>query len=365
MVQEGHKILIVDDELPICELLAIWFGKEGYECRTATSGDEALSLLDKNNYSLLVTDINMPGMSGIELQALAVERFKDLAVIMVTAIDDREIAMQALELGVFGYVLKPLMRNEVLINAQNALRLRKLEIENRTHREKLEQLVLKRTQELMQANEQLLESLHEKETLLKEIHHRVKNNMQVVSSILKLQARKIQDKELATIFEESQNRIMAMALIHEKIYRSENLSQINFGDYIKELALRLFSFYNVSKEKIGLKVEAGDVLLDVETAIPCGLIVNELVSNCLKHGFPDKRTGEIQIGFKLAANNILQLTTSDSGVGIPDDIDFRNTESLGLHLVTMLVEDQLDGKITLDRTSGTEFNIRFQRKDNG
>lgn len=231
------------------------------------------------------------------------------------------------------------------------------------HKKGLEELVKERTDELTQANEQLTTSLHEKEVLLKEIHHRVKNNMQVVSSLLKLQARKVEDKEAFQILQDSQNRIRTMALIHENIYRSEDLAKIKFYGYIMDLTTGLFELYKPSTSHISLHVDTSDdSMLDIDTAIPCGLIINELVTNALKYGFPEGKSGEIRILFTQTGEDELTLTVSDNGVGLPEDIDFRKTDSLGLHLVTMLAEDQLDGKIILDRTTGPEFQIRFRQK---
>lgn len=226
------------------------------------------------------------------------------------------------------------------------------------------------------AQKQIEASLIEKEVLLKEIHHRVKNNMQVISSLLKLQAGTLKDENLIEILKESQNRIKAMSLIHEKLYRSEDIANIDFGDYIKNLANDLFRFYNISTAKIKLKMDAGDVFINIDTAIPCGLIINELISNSLKYAFPEGKEGEIKISLhkitdmelqnadlksevRNPKSEMIELIVSDNGVGIPEDIDYRNTESLGLRLITNLTEHQLGGKVELNRDKGTEFRIRF------
>jgi len=208
-------------------------------------------------------------------------------------------------------------------------------------------------------SEKIKQSLKEKEILLQEIHHRVKNNIQVICSLLNLQSRHIKDKKYAEMLKESQDRIKSMGLIHEKLYKSESLAQIDFSEYIKDLAQSLFRSYGASASNIALKIE-GNVCLGIDTAIPCGLLINELVSNSLKHAFPDRK-GEITIVFR-SDNGCIELIVSDNGVGIPDDIDFRTTESLGLHLVTILAEDQLGGEITLNRSTGTAFHITFEVK---
>jgi two-component sensor histidine kinase/HAMP domain-containing protein len=212
------------------------------------------------------------------------------------------------------------------------------------------------------AKEQIKASLREKEVLLREIHHRVKNNMQVIISLLRLQSDYTKEKQYSEMLEDSQSRIKSMALIHEKLYQSEDLTNIDFNGYVKDLGNRLFGSHGVSPEKIALNIEIEDVSLGLENAIPCGLIINELVSNSLKHAFPQEREGEIRITLRSINGDEIELTVSDNGVGIPEDLDLRNTESLGLHLVTILSEDQLDGKIELNRTGGTKFHIQFKRE---
>ncbi len=211
-----------------------------------------------------------------------------------------------------------------------------------------------------QAEEQIKASLKEKEVLLREIHHRVKNNMQIISSLLRLQSRYTKDKQILDIFKASQNRIETMAFIHEKLYQSQDLARVDFTDYVNTLTRNLFTTYGVSTARIKLNIDIKNVSLPLDNAIPCGLIINELVSNSLKHAFPPDKEGEIKIALHLSNGNKWQLIVSDNGVGIPEDIDFRNTKSLGLHLVTILAEDQLRGEINLNRTEGTEFKIKFE-----
>ncbi len=204
----------------------------------------------------------------------------------------------------------------------------------------------------------LQETLREKELLLREIHHRVKNNMQVISSLLSLQSDFIKNEEDRLLLKDSQNRIKSMALVHEKLYRSEDLDKIDFEGYIKNLADELFRSYVINPDKIKLKLEVAGVYLKINNAIPCGLIINELVSNSLKYAFEDREEGEIKIKLR-KVNNMIELFISDNGIGMPEDVDFRDTESLGLQLVTSLVEHQLQGEINLDNKNGTKFLISF------
>ena len=211
--------------------------------------------------------------------------------------------------------------------------------------------------ERVRAEEKIKASLNEKSILLKEIHHRVKNNMQVISSMLNLQSGYIVDENAFELFKESQNRVKSMALIHELLYQSENLARVNFAEYIHSLARFLFLSYDVG-DKIDLKVNVENVRLGLDTAISCGLILNELISNCLKHAFPDGNKGEICVDL-YAHNGKFTLIVKDNGVGFPHDLDFCQMESLGLQLVNSLT-GQLSGSIELKSNGhGSEFNITF------
>ncbi|MBI4847798.1 MAG: HAMP domain-containing protein [Nitrospirae bacterium] len=211
------------------------------------------------------------------------------------------------------------------------------------------------------ANVKLLESTEEKEVLLKEIHHRVKNNMQVISSLLSLQSDQIDDRRYIELFDESRNRIRSMSLIHEKLYHSNDLANIDFGDYIKSLANGLLMFYGTNNGNISLNIEAEEIGLAIDTAIPCGLIINELVSNALKYAFTKDRKGEIKISFrKITGEDKYELIVSDNGSGISEGVDIRAVKSLGMQLIVNLVEHQLKGELALDRSSGTKYLIRFK-----
>ncbi|HUS72693.1 MAG TPA: PAS domain S-box protein [Sedimentisphaerales bacterium] len=212
--------------------------------------------------------------------------------------------------------------------------------------------------------EELKASLKDKEVLVSEIHHRVKNNLQVISSLFKLQSEYIRDKPMLEMLKQSQNRIRTMALIHEKLYQSKDLVKIDFADYIRSLTTYLFRLYEVSSDAIALKIEAAEVSLGIDTAIPCGLIISELVSNSLKHAFPAGKEGQIRIEFHSDKDNQFTLIVSDNGVGLPKAMDFRKAESLGLQLVNMLT-GQLGGAIELDRSDGTTFKITFTEPQEG
>ncbi|MDD2335503.1 MAG: PAS domain S-box protein [Geobacteraceae bacterium] len=214
------------------------------------------------------------------------------------------------------------------------------------------------TMEAKLAEEKMRSSLAEKEILLKEVHHRVKNNLQIVSSLLDLQSDYIVDEHSRNFFRDSQNRIRSMALIHQKLYQSESLAFIDMREYIEDLANYLFSCGVKEPGLVHLKVDVGEVSLGMDEAIPCGLIINELMSNSLKHAFPDDREGEITVMCRIGEDGWITLLVSDNGVGLPPDLDFRKTDTLGLQLVAMLVK-QLRGRIELSGDNGTLWEIAF------
>ncbi len=213
------------------------------------------------------------------------------------------------------------------------------------------------------ADEKINAALKENEVMLKEIHHRVKNNLQVICSLLNLQAEHIVDAQAREMFKESQNRVRSMALVHEKLYQSKDLAMVDFAGYIRNLTTELFRSYWPLTSGIDMKANIENVALGIDKAIPCGLMVNELVSNSLKHAFPNGRKGEVIVTVRMADDRHMLLSVRDNGIGLPVDVDIRNTHSLGLQLVCTL-SDQIDGTITVDRALGTEFRIVFPSETN-
>ena len=209
------------------------------------------------------------------------------------------------------------------------------------------------------AEDQLRHSLMERDVLLKEIHHRVKNNLQIISGLLQLQAQSVTDADTVKILRESQHRIESMSLIHKKLYASSDFGEIDLADYIPSLASNLLASYQIVPNRVTLHLDITPVLLNIDQAIPCGLIVNELVSNALKYAFPDDRTGEIEIRLHTSANQHVDLTIRDNGIGLPETLDWNYVQSLGLSLVHDLAVEQLDGKLIVERNGGTIFKIEF------
>jgi two-component sensor histidine kinase len=246
----------------------------------------------------------------------------------------------------------------------------------RTAHAELEQRVQERTAELAasnralqveigertQAEVRIAASLQEKEVLLREIHHRVKNNLQVISSLLRLQAESITEPMTRALFQEGQDRVRSMALVHEKLYQSADLAQIDFGEYVRHLVAHLLLSYQGKDQAVALQIDAGVVLLGVNVAVPCGLILNELVTNALKHAFPDGRPGEIRVALQIdqaTPQGILGiLEVCDNGVGLPAHMDVAQTESLGLYLVHRLAI-QLEGRLEVHNRNGTSFRLSF------
>jgi two-component sensor histidine kinase len=208
------------------------------------------------------------------------------------------------------------------------------------------------------AEDNLKKSLDEKELLLKEIHHRVKNNMQIMSSLLKLQSKYVNDDRVLEFLEDYQNRIRSLALVHEKLYMSGDLANIDFRDYVISLTDILVRALGKSRN-IKISIDIENMLINTDTAIPCGMIINELVSNSLKYAFPDGREGRITIALKKRDDEFI-LTVGDNGIGIDDGTDISKFNTLGLGLVFSLAEKQLNGRVELDIAEGTAFTVRFK-----
>ncbi|MBU3914236.1 hypothetical protein KKA14_01745 [bacterium] len=275
------------------------------------------------------------------------------------------------EIGVLGNALETAVKN--IISSRDKIQSTYQELGR--HRNHLQEIVEEKTYALRKRNEQLLDniigqrqsekqiktSLKEKEILLQEIHHRVKNNLAVILSLLKLQANSMQDDRLSNVLKDCQNRVHAMSLIHETLYESENLANIDIKSYLPELSRIVFQNYAIG-DRVNLKIDIDSIIIGVKQATPLGLIINELISNSLKYAFPDNREGEIMISLQKKDDQI-ELIFEDNGIGIPENFDWDNTKTLGLNLVKMLGEGQLCGAIELNREHGTCFVLKFVQED--
>ncbi len=207
--------------------------------------------------------------------------------------------------------------------------------------------------------EQIRKSLDEKGLLLKEIHHRVKNNLQIIISLFNLQTHYIEDDKSLETLKEGQDRIKSMALIHERFYQSDGLSKIDFDDYIRRLTENLYLSFNISSERIRLVLDTDKISLDIDSAVPCGLIINELISNALKHAFKGRENGELKVSFKTFGDQMIRLVVSDNGVGMQPGFDMESSDSLGMQLMQALTS-QLDGTLTIHQGNGTVFILEFK-----
>jgi len=335
------RLLLVEDSEKDAMLLLRHLRRSKYRVTVERVDTSAamLAALNTQTWDLIICDYSMPQFSAFAALKLLQDSGLDLPFIIVSGTIGEDTAVAAMKAGAHDYILKGNFTRLV-----PAIERELCEAEVRLARRRVE--------------EQLKASLQEKEVLLKEIHHRVKNNFQIISSLLNLQSNYIQDKQDLEFFKISQRRIEAMALLHEKLYQSQDLARINAAEYIPDLVSSLFYSYEVTASIIDLKLNIEPVFLSLDAAIPCGLIINELVLNSLKHAFSNKTSGGIFVAFSRVINSRFILIVSDNGIGLPEDFDFRNTESLGLQLVNALTS-QLLGTIELDRSRGTEFKITF------
>jgi PAS domain S-box-containing protein len=207
--------------------------------------------------------------------------------------------------------------------------------------------------------DEVKKSLGEKDVLLQEVHHRVKNNLQIMSSLVKLQSQHIKDPATREILKESENRIRSMAIVHTKLYNSRDYESIDFGDYVRSLTESFYTTYGMRLNRIRIDIEIRDIILNIDTAIPCGLIINELVSNAIKHAFPDIKDGKITISLLANKDHSYTMQVKDNGIGLPAGFDPRTSKTLGIELVTLLT-NQLNGKLEYNTNGGTEFIITFE-----
>lgn len=214
--------------------------------------------------------------------------------------------------------------------------------------------------ERKQQEESLRSALKEKEVLLSEIHHRVKNNLQIIDSLIGMQSDRVLNEQAINILKDSQNRVRSIAMIHQILYQSQDFSQVNVADVVKSLVDNIAQSYGIESSRISIAMDIDSIFMPIDRSIPLGLTINELVSNTFKHGFPDHRTGKVNISLKNGKNHSLRLIVEDNGIGIPDDYDISTSDSLGLLLVKALT-DQLGGELKVNRSNPTRFELDFER----
>ncbi len=334
--------------------------------------NDGLNYLKENKADVLLLDLNLPDIHGLDTFRKANENAPDIPIIILTAFDNENTAIEAVKGDAQDYLTKGKVDSSLLTRSISyAIERKSIEIELKEYQEHLEEMVEERTNDLKKSNkrlkmeiearknaeEEIRTSLNEKKILLEEIHHRVENNLLTVSNLIGLDYT-LTEKEPIEIYQESQNRVKAIALIHETLSKSEDFAVIDFAKYVDELVKYLLKSYAVDSNLIKVNIGINGILLDIDMAIPSGLILNELISNSLKHAFKSKIQGEIDVKLSLNHDNF-ELIVSDNGIGLSDDLDFIYAETPGLQLINTLVR-QLDGIIELEVNGGTTFKITFR-----
>lgn len=341
-----NKILIVEDEGIVAKDLQNMLTDLGYEIvGVIVTGEEVLDSVKKLKPDLILMDIILKGkIDGIEATKRVRSLF-DIPVIYVTAYADEVQIEAAKKTEAYGYILKPFTKNVLKADIEMALHHHKMVLQLKKNAQKIKR------------------NLEEREVMLKEIHHRVKNNMQIISSLLSHQARQTKNKEAKLLFTESQARIQSIALIHENLYHSADFSNIDFSFYIKKLTQYLISLYDFSDYDVKFETDVSDIRLSMDEAIPCGLILNELVTNAIKYAFVGLKNHKkiIKILMRVEGQKIV-LTVSDNGRGLPTKINPDKPTTLGFDLVNTLVK-QLNGKLEIQHTKGSTFIIEFKRHE--
>lgn len=363
MSEMRFRILLIEDDLvDQMAFKRLVKGKDlPYEFAIAGSVSEAKKILRSESFDAVITDYLLGDGTAFDIMGFTA----DTPVIFVTGAGDEEIAVKAMKAGAYDYLIKD--------QRHNYLNVLSVTTENVIKRKRMEELVEARTAELIRTNEQLKNeiaerikkeeqikaALKEKDVLLREIHHRVKNNLQVIYGLLEIQSVYIKDQQSLDMCKSLKNLILTMSLVHKTLYKSNDLSQVDFQSYISELIKILYESFNVRADRVALKMHFEDFSFGVKTALPCGLVINELVSNSLKYAFPDNRKGEITISLTPCEQGKVELIVSDNGIGMPEDMDINKAETVGLNMIRFFVKNMLRGKMELRRENGTEAIIRF------
>ena len=330
LLSEPSNILLIEDNLGDIVLIKSMLDNQEdlFQLKIVESLKESLKILNESDFDIILLDLGLPDSHGFETFIQIYDRSPKIPIIIITGLEDEKLGVRAVKKGAQDYLIKGQINNQLL---QRSI---KYAIERQAY-------------------------LKKKDLMIKEIYHRMKNNMQIISSLLSLQGDYVDDAKILGVLKESQTRVRSMAILHEKLYQSKDEYWINSSEYIQSLIQDLFETHTIEESKIKPIIEVDDVKLNIKTAVPCGLIINELISNSLKHAFPQDEKGEIHISLK-EKDDKFKLTISDSGIGFPEDLNFKNTESLGLKLVHSLT-NQIDGEIEIDRSLGSMFKITFPK----
>lgn len=351
---EKIRVLIAEDDYLVSSQIREAVEALGHTVvGEAKDGYEAVEMTATLHPDVVLMDLKMPGMDGIE----ATRRIQETCptpVIVLTAYQTPELVERVNGAGVGAYLIKPPDARAL----ERTLLIARARFDDMQRLRQLNARLQREINDRKQIEQQLRAVLREKEVLLREIHHRVKNNLQMITSLLYFQAKNAEDARLIEMLQESRNRIKSIAIVHEQLYQARDLANIALDSYIQSLASYLFHVCGVNSKTVALKIMVEKIDLTVETAIPCALVLNELISNVLRHAFPGGRSGELQIEFRHHDQQAI-LRVSDNGIGMPCDFDLHHIESLGLNLVMELVTKQLHGQMELDRSHGTAFTMTF------
>ncbi len=375
-MHELPTVLTIDDDEGVRLSITHFLEDSGYTILQAANGAEGLDIFRQESPDVILLDLRMPEMDGLVVLKTLGKEAPQTPVIVVSGTGSFDDVVATLRLGAWDYIPKPItnlndLESSIIRTSERA----RLLVENEKYKKELEIKIRDRTDELEKTNLILSEeitarktseklvraSLAEKEVMLKEIHHRVKNNLQVISSLLSLQSGYTEDVEASNLLRECQHRVRSMSMLHERLYRSEDLSRIDMREYVHTLMNFLLRSYTVD-DKIKPSFNIDDIHLGIDEAIPCGLIINELLSNSLRHAFPGSCEGTLLVSMSDDGNNNC-LTVSDDGIGLPCDFKIGNTNTLGMTLVETLAE-QLCGEVIIkkDMKTGSSFQVIFPSK---
>lgn len=354
------RVLIAEDDPADVELIVRELRRAGFniEWRVVDNEADYVSLL-RPDVDLVLSDYSMPQFDGSRALDLLRERDPDLPFIIVSGTIGEDVAVSVMRQGATDYLLKDRL-GRLGPAVQQALDQGRLRREGRRAAlalAKSEQALKEERARLVTAHEALRTSLSEKEALLREVHHRVKNNLQVITSFLRLEARRTSSDEARVVLREMQGRIFAMALLHETLYRSGNFRRVDIAAYLNKLAVQLFRSQNVDPSEVRLVLNLTPVELELDQAVPCGLIVNELLANSLKHGFPSGLVGEVRLSVGVELDKV-RLEVTDTGAGLAADFEPRRTKSLGLQIVADLTR-QLRGEFRIGPGPLAQFTAIF------
>jgi len=357
-------VLQIEDSLSDAALIESSLSKAGYivYSERVMNALEMKMALANRPWDVIISDYRLPEFDAASALSLLHESGRDIPFIVVSGAIGEELAVAIMRAGAQDYLLK-----DHLARLAPAVQREIGDVRARLGRQVAER-ALDESEKRFSAQGATLDRqtalLHQRDIMLREIHHRVKNNMQVMSSLLSLQSRTASNPETCRMLEENQNRIQSMALLHEILYQSKDLASLDFSKYLLRMVDHLFRSYGVDQRQIRLRAELEPIGLELDDALPCGLLISEAISNALKHGFPDGHRGEIRILLQLQSATTVSLVLSDTGVGLPNNLDWTKSRSLGLRLMRALAE-QLRANLDIRSQGGTEVKLVFTPKRKG